>query len=414
MDKSKYKFGMDWLNGVLPYENVGLFFNTLGTFSSKLRFDRWNPCATGMYNYNTRWQLDGKAFFQIAWNVADLEYPFVCDMNHNNNGIFISISGDGIRYLSSIGGEQTALCKLLYFLYKNGFKSTRFDTYCDILDKDNVIVPHIQEAFDYVGREQVGKPCISTRLRRTGTSYNQNFKKFTLRDENNDEFTNIQIGNHSSTLGMCRVYNKLVEVMEERLSDFSERIFEQYQVDGYWYRMEYEMHKENAAQCFNALMERCTENNIVLSFEDIFFSAFSRLFSVSVPPTFNYNISDKRIVSSIWQNFAGEVLDNTIHLVQFVPVPHIKVSVARIRKFMERNAAFLCAIEQVKRTLSDKELLYQQKLERDKFNERVKYNELRDELLDIRLNSDCRFSSCVDFNEIYEQSNCFALIQLIL
>lgn len=407
MDKKLYKFGMDWLNGVLPYENVGLFFNTLSSFSSKLRFDRWNPCSTGMYNYNTRWQLDGQAFFQIAWNISDVETPFLCDMNHNNSGIFISISGDGIRYLSSIGGEQTALCKLLFFLYKNGFKATRFDTYCDILDKDNVIIPHIQEAFEYVGREQVGKPCISTRLRRTGTSYNQNFKKFTLRDENNDEFTNIQIGNHGSTLGMCRVYNKLVEVMEKRLSDFSERIFEQYEVDGYWYRMEYEMHKENAAQCFNALMERCTENNIVLSFEDIFFSAFNRLFKVSCIPTINYKIAD--CPSEIWQNFAGEVLDNTIHLVQFKPVPYVRVSVARIRKFMERNAAFLCAIEHVKRTLSDKELLYQQKLERDKFNERVKYNELRDEIHNIEFNNNVRFL-VQDFNDIYEQTNCFAII----
>lgn len=409
MDKSKYKFGMDWLNGVLPYRNVGLFFNILSSFSSKLRFERWNPCSTGMYNYSTRWQLDGNASFQIAWNPISFESPFAANMDHNNSGIFISISGDGIRYLSSIGGEQTALCKLLFFLYNNGFKATRFDTYCDILDKDNVIVPHIQEAFEYVGREQVGKPCISTRLRRTGTSYNQNFKKFTLRDENNDEFTNIQIGNHGSSLGMCRVYNKLVEVMEERLSDFSECIFEQYQVDGYWYRMEYEMHKENAAQCFNALMERCDENNIVLSFEDIFFSAFSRLFSVSVPPTFNYNISDKRIVSSIWQNFLGEILDNTIHLVQFEPVPHIKVSIARIRKFMERNAAFLYAIDEVKKTMSDRELNDQKLLEKQKFKDRIRYNELRDEILDVKLNSDRRYH-LVDFNDIYVQSDCYSML----
>ena len=116
---SKYRFGMDWLNGVLPIQDVHELFNILGTFSSKLRFERWEEVPTGKYNYKRRFCLDGKASIQLMYNpISDEEYFQACHNlenlpGYNNNSyVFFSISGDGIRYLNSIGGSQTALNKL--------------------------------------------------------------------------------------------------------------------------------------------------------------------------------------------------------------------------------------------------------------------------------------------------------------
>lgn len=318
MDKKLYKFGMDWLNGVLPVSDVKSVFDMLEKFSCKLRYDRWGLVNSGLYNYSRRYWLDGKATIQLMYNpVSDEEY-LTADMNHNNSGIFFSISGDGIRYLHSLGGDVSALNKLLYYFYRNSFKASRFDVYCDILDGENDIVPLIQEAFNYVGREQVGKPLIRTRLRRSGSSLRQNFKKIPMTDDEGNEFVNCQLGHHASTVGMFRCYNKLVEVSDGRLSDMSEDIFKSYDVADYWYRLEYEMHKDNASACFNALMSRAEDENTVLCFSDIFLSVFERVFTIGLPSTLaqlSTYVRDRIPSAEAWSLFGAELQANSIDLV---------------------------------------------------------------------------------------------------
>ncbi len=311
MDKKLYKFGMDWLNGVLPVSDVMSVFEMLEKFSSKLRFDRWTPLNSGRYNYARRYALDGKMTIQLMYNPVSDEEGFTADMNHNNSGIFFSISGDGIRYLHSLGGDVSALNKLLFFFYRYGFKASRFDTYCDILDEDNSIVPLIVEAFSYARHETVGKPFIKTNFHRT----NNNFHRYPVVDDNGTEWWNCQLGHHASNVGMFRCYNKLVEVADGRLSEMSVDVFKSYDVDDYWYRLEYEMHKENAAACFNALMSRAEEENSPLCFEDIFYSVFDRLFSVGVANTYNQFTNGCHKVCDVWASFGAELQANSIHLV---------------------------------------------------------------------------------------------------
>jgi len=125
--EKNYKFGMDWLNGVLPLTEVDEVFDALASFSSKLRKERWQLASTGKYNYKARYMLDNKPFIQLMFNPAyytsdDLPGSFAMSPDESNNPhIFFSISGDGIRYLSSIGGDFTALNKLLCYFYANGF-----------------------------------------------------------------------------------------------------------------------------------------------------------------------------------------------------------------------------------------------------------------------------------------------------
>jgi len=222
-------------------------------------------------------------------------------------------------------GEVSALNKLLFYLYRHNFKASRFDTYCDILDKNNQIVPLIQEAFTYVGQEQVGKPFIKTNFRRdrknkvTGevskAPERRNFQHWTKFDDDGNQFMNCQLGHHGSNIGMFRCYNKLVEVSDGRLADFSEKIFSQYDVNGYWYRLEYEMHKESAAQCFNDLMSRAENCNTPLCFEDIFYSCFDRVFKIGIPSCPSAFTNGDFVSCYVWQQFGDFVSTNNIHFV---------------------------------------------------------------------------------------------------
>ena len=409
MDKKLYKFGMDWLNGVLPVSDVMSVFEMLEKFSSKLRFDRWTLLNSGRYNYSRRYCLDGKMTVQLMYNPVSDEEGFTADMNHNNSGIFFSISGDGIRYLHSLGGDVSALNKLLFYFYRNSFKSSRFDVYCDILDDKNEIVPLIQEAFDYVGCEQVGKPLIRTRLRKTSKTINDNFKKIPMYDEHFNEFYNCQLGHHGSSVGMFRCYNKKVEVMTGRLArmdqdkpiknalkqeayelNFAKQLFSEYGVKDYWYRLEYEMHKDNAASCFDTLMSSAEADNSPLCFEGIFYSVFDRVFSIIVPQTCNQmatNTYDRVPISEVWASFGSELQENSIHLVQFKSVPYIKCTLSRIGKNANRICGYYYAIGEYLRTLSYDERRDFLQLAKEKFENQPKYNLLRDEIEEFHLNN---------------------------
>ncbi len=310
MDKKLYKFGMDWLNGVLPVSDVWSAFEMLEKFSSKLRFGRWTLLNSGLYNYARRYALDGKMTIQLMYNPVSDEQGFTADMNHNNSGIFFSISGDGIRYLHSLGGDVSALNKLLFYFYRNNFKASRFDVYCDILDKDNDIVPLLTEAFSSFGQETVGHYAISTNVQHN----RKNVTMYRGLNDDGSEFWNTTLGHHGTRFGMFRCYNKYVEMTDGRLSDMSSDVFKSYDVEDYWYRLEYEMHKENAAACFNALMSRAEAENSPLCFEDIFYSVYERVFSVVTYSSVGRKLGDCPIVSS-WASFGAELQSNSIHLV---------------------------------------------------------------------------------------------------
>ncbi len=311
MDKKLYKFGMDWLNGVLPVEDVSEVFKMLEMFSGKLRFDRWQLTNSGKYNYKRRYCLDGNMTIQLMYNPVSDEELFTADKNHNNSGVFFSISGDGIRYLHTLGGEVSALNKLLFYFYRHGFRSSRFDVYCDILDENNEIVPLITEAFSYARCEQVGKPFVVTRLRRT----NNNFKQISVVDDEGNKWYNSQLGHHGSTVGMFRCYNKFIEMSEGRLEDISEDVFKAYDVDNYWYRLEYEMHKENAAACFNALMEKADNCNSPLCFEDIFFSVYDRVFRIAKSNSLIEMANGNAPAVDVWSAFGDELCSSNEYFV---------------------------------------------------------------------------------------------------
>lgn len=390
MDKKLYKFGMDWLNGVLPVEDVADVFKLLGQFSSKLRFERWQLTNSGKYNYKRRYMLDGNASIQLMYNpVSEEELYTACKPveyvsltsyieakgTSNNPYIFFSISGDGIRYLHTLGGDVSALNKLLFYFYRNGFRASRFDTYCDILDSNNEIVPLITEAFSFFGREQVGKPFIRTKIRRS----NNNFKRFPLVDDNGIEWWNSQLGHHGSTVGMFRCYNKYIEMLEGRLENVASNVFKEYDIKDYWYRLEYEMHKDNADKCFKTLMERAENCNSPLCFEDIFYSVFERLFSIGVANSKWQLVDGSHSVPAAWSTFASELSSSAECFVQFGAVPYVKCTLSRLDRNMDRISSYVYITMLRLFSLSKDDRLRYMLNASDKFHKNKKYNLLRDE-----------------------------------
>ena len=386
MYNNLYKFGMDWLNGVLPVYDVSEVFNTLAAFSSKLRFDRWELVNSGKYNYARRYCLDGKASIQFMYNpVSDEEAFTACVKDdspeasnirtHNNPYVFFSISGDGIRYLHSLGGEQSALNKLLHYFYRNGFKASRFDVYCDILDSSNDVVPLIQKAFKYFRFPQVGKPTLSTNVQRL----EKNCDVRRHYDSKGKVYYNCTLGNHGTRFGMFRCYNKLEEVLNGRLAEFSDVILKDYGVKDYWYRLEYELHKENAAACFNACLANAENENSPLSFESIFASALERIFSIVY---LDKLVSSKNLSSLscvVWDNFCTSVLSNSVYLAEFRAVPYAPMSKKRLHKYLQKNSVFVYSM--LVALLLDRPLMESVISDgSSKYSSKKKYNEIRDEL----------------------------------
>lgn len=386
MDKNLYKFGLDWLNGVLPVSDVWEVFQELEKFSSKLRFDRWELVNKGMYNYNRRFMLDGKATIQLMYNPVSDEELFTADMNHNNSGVFFSISGDGIRYLHSLGGDISALNRLLFYFHWNSFRCSRFDVYCDILDKKNTAVPIIQKAFNYFQFPQVGKPTLRTNVQRKAS----NVSLYKGYDSFGKPYTNCVLGNHGTRFGMFRCYNKREEVLNGRLNGFSLQMMQEYGVTDYWWRLEYEIHKENADVCFKAIFDslykKVKDKNpsevnletVPLSFEDIFASAMERVFDIVDVSglhcaSSNYPVSDK------WYTFCTLVNEECIHLVQFAPVPYIPMSKSRLHSYIRKNSVFVYSML-VALFLDNKFARLVVDEGSEKFLKKKKYNGLRDEL----------------------------------
>ena len=378
--EKNYKFGMDWLNGVLPLTEVDEVFDALESFSSKLKKSRWQLATTGKYNYKVRYMLDNKPFIQLMYNTGFYDaygLPGLVALNPdecNNPYIFFSISGDGIRYLASIGGEMTALNKLLCYFYANGFKATRFDVYCDILDKKNEIVPLLKKSFDYFICPQVSKPTLSTNMHRD----RKNVKIMYSHDDNGKRFYNLQLGHHGSLFGMFRCYNKLVEVQDGRLAGFSSEILKQYGVSDYWYRLEYEIH-EHAAACFNAAMQESCENG-ALSVQHIFCVAAEKMFTPVNFDSVGRKLADST-VQVVWTDFLQLVGLNP-YFVYVGAVPYVLSDRKRMRENMQRLKGYFYAMLLEYDHWSDsarQEFLDEARL---RFESQKKYNHFRDELVD--------------------------------
>lgn len=286
------EFSIDWLNGVMEFDgSIFDFFKDIALFDDRLRADNWVLLKGGKYHYNQRFCLNGNATFQVCWNASE-ESPFVPYKKgeNNNYGIFISISGDGLRYLQQ---HQNTLGSLLKYFYYNGFRCSRFDVNCDIFEKDNPLIPVVIEAFRWALIRKEGELGLSTNVQRKSS----NFAVYELVDTyHNERCFNCTLGNHSTRFGMFRCYNKWLELKDGRLSDVGDAILAAKGNPDYWYRLEYELHKENAADIFNAFASG------KINLENAFHAAAEKIFRVIEQGSVWGNIS-RFDTNAVWAEF---------------------------------------------------------------------------------------------------------------
>lgn len=300
MDNKLYKFGIDWLNGVCHLEdNFYDFVSCLGKIHKDLDIVNWSLCETGMYNYKRRFMYRGRPIIQIAYNplTPDVsETVELVDLECNNKGIFVSISGDGIRLLSHLN----CLEDVLKYFKSIGFKASRLDVYMDCLDSANPYVDHFTNAFKNFFTDAVGKPNVRTRLNRT----QKNLRQFRMVDSNNKVYYNTELGTHSSNFGMFRLYNKMEELKCGRLSEYSEHMIKEYcQCSDYWWRFEYEVHKDFAGQLFDQI----DLDNFSMS--SAYYAVTDKMFALVERKSAGYT-TGQASVTTIWDMYVSELSEN--------------------------------------------------------------------------------------------------------
>lgn len=336
LEKLQYSF--DWLNGTLPFYCVRAFFDELEKIHPDLGFDNFDSRCRGIYNYSQSFGLLGDSRFIVAFN-PDYDYPdnFSDDYSSfplqavdsgSNPGIFVSISGDGLRYLNSLGSDVVQL--LFSFLKKNCFKASRVDIACDVFEKDNPLIPLLIETFYYAINRAGGKPTIVSNMRRTP----DNIKIFLNADpfrKDNEWSHSISFGNHGSSWGMFRLYDKWLEVKTGRLKNYADKLLEG---NDYWYRIEYELHKEHAAELFNLFDVLSTAQAFCFAAQDMFRVVYPK--SEKTRSTY----SDS---APVWQEFL-EYIASDIDFVELVNTPYIEKSVNNTKSWVSSLSKAVFAI----------------------------------------------------------------------
>lgn len=284
-DIKQMTYSVDYISGIVYTPFVSRFFNDLATLShEKLAFTNFKLWSSGLNFYKIRFCLNDQSYFTVAYNEPLLNEPLpegydssvdnlICSMAEGKNrGIFLSISGDGLRYL----GDE--LVKLLFQLLSGyEFNCTRLDLCCDCYDPDNIYVPLLLKSLSnvYCQRGFVpGEFSVMSRLSHTPGNLRKYSNIDNLRDPdflrsigaceiapNCFETINYTWGRKDSTKCQFRIYDKWLEVKTvPRLKAVADSIISDCaaSVSNYWYRFEYEMHKVYANDLFHSLASEST------------------------------------------------------------------------------------------------------------------------------------------------------------
>lgn len=168
-----------------------------------------------------------------------------------NQHFYISVSGDGLRYLR----ENNLYVPFLRVLRLFDFHCTRLDIALDIYDEKNGIVDLIDRSFMF--EKDVSDTMVTTHMSRCS-----NIRRYTNAYPDRRNSFALSFGDHGSFSGMFRLYDKL----HEMLFGPSSRITKEYVKDlNYWYRFELEAHSDFAWSLFNYIVDEC-EFNLAPSF----------------------------------------------------------------------------------------------------------------------------------------------------
>lgn len=327
-----FSFTFDWFTGIYDCDNVAEFLLGLVDIDERFSLDNFFAHKFGLYNYSFRIMLAGMPSISFAWNPdynsSDCLYNFSsvpkidkftgevvvdgrivsCNVKSvQNPGLFISISGDGLRFL----GDDTVKALFQYF-HKYSVRATRLDVACDIKDRDNYIVPMLHQAFSNASQYNIGDLVLHAphhQHTKFSTTLVARMQYDNLRRQ---QVTNWQLGDHGSNFGMFRMYDKYFEISVGRHSDRAKEML--IGID-YWERLECELHQTAANQLFVSICEG-------MPTKLAFASAFSSLIRVARGKSAGYERS-KLPSDEQFEVFLTWLGEND-HFVQFVSEPFIE------------------------------------------------------------------------------------------
>lgn len=352
----KFECSIDFLKGTLPVCNVSKFFEDLKELDSDFALSNFDLWHSGVQFYSTRLVWFGEPTFNVAWNpliCTDLvpegyeeklvacpsmkmsvPVPFYALPKNencpNNYGIYLSITGQGLQRLSEKPGRVELF---LSYLFNNGFIPTRIDFALDCFDKEHYIVPMIIEAFKNSINRKAGCFTISSLLKRT----NANIKVWQLQDSYRDgvrEVYNVNFGNHGSSYGMFRCYDKWLELKESKNANYEATLKEKCGSDNFWYRLEMELHGQKAADYFKAIM--CGHCSLFQAWA----SSINGMFQIKVSRT---DITETRhcIPSEVWNEFINLLKQSYIYQRDLVNTIPCDKTDSDIENWTKRNAKML-------------------------------------------------------------------------
>lgn len=344
--KDNTRFSVDWLNCRLDVRDLEDFF---ADFCSSFRSaDGKTPITREDIKER---ENGGVCFYKLGYylpacGLSSVVFAYNVDSNGNllwepgyrtNYGVLVSVSGDGCRYLNSLIPDGMRV--FMEFLTKYNPHCTRIDIACDFLDKDNGVVPMIQEYAHGAYDRENSKIEFTCGLSRDKSDYCQIFNVY---DKDVNGFTeNVQIGTHRSEKGLLRLYNKKVEVQNSRLSSFSEDVFKSYNVSDYWYRLEY-VCKSFAPSVFDCVVNKGIEKAYLFGM---------CAFGMFIENRYSGSNSDKCPVVVAWQEFynfidllVNEDFTQSGEFSSVVSMPYVRKDVKSTMIWAERNAGLLAKV----------------------------------------------------------------------
>ena len=368
--KDKVEYGVDWLNAVLMNQtDVKFFFDMLSArVDHKLGFEHFQKLDHGTYNYKESYGINGQRIFIVAYNRSPKTIPVddpistsdiyhnekvkkmnnpeltACDSDESGNPyIFISVSGDGLRYINSL--NMKALENFFFVLKTMQARCSRIDVNMDLF-VENPIVSLLQDSCRFAMAPVPYKPTLRTKLMRKGKNFSLNVN---FDDLTGEEYMNVTIGNHSSQWGMFRCYNKSAELRNAHGLDKEsiQTIFDTKGLDlkDYWWRLEYELHKDRADQIFKACLDTLeTGDN---TFQVVFLAALDKMFTpvIASDNVFRMvnHLNELEVVSD-WADFM-EFVGNSIHFVQLTNIPYIpRNNLPKFQKNLKRLSGYIFVI----------------------------------------------------------------------
>ena len=325
--KEDYSFTIDWLNVRLDCDNLDLLLVKICSLFPEIDISDWQVRESGgvcFYKEAVYLATIGYSSFVISFN-RDLEGNIInkAETRGTTYGILVSVSGDGCRYINSL--HENSFADLLKVFEPFNPHCSRIDVACDIFDKDNQLVPMIQNFCDYAYDREHAPIDFNCNLHRKAGWVTANL---VYDDVVNDFTRNITIGGRSSKKGTLQLYNKRVEVLTSRLSDVSEAILNAVGDPEYWWRLEYRC-KSFAQRVYDTLVQ---SGNIYQTFlraaEDM--GAF-------VVTGYDISRSDTCVE---WLSFLlfvekliGQKMNISYNSGEFVNLPYIGSELSRIQRF---------------------------------------------------------------------------------